>query len=88
MSRGELNQTFAKLVRQAGMEGRGARARPRPYDLRHAFAVRTLLDWHRAGADIDRRMPPGHSPGAGGIFSALSTRRIVEALTRWHLSCR
>jgi integrase/recombinase XerD len=57
MARGELNQTFAKLVRQAGMEGRGARARPRPYDLRHAFAVRTLLDWHQAGADIDRRMP-------------------------------
>jgi integrase len=38
MARGELNQTFAKLVRQAGMEGRGARARPRPYDLRHILS--------------------------------------------------
>jgi integrase/recombinase XerD len=57
MGRGELNQTFTKLIRQAGLEGRGARARPRPHDLRHAFAVRTLLDWHRAGEDIDRRMP-------------------------------
>jgi integrase len=57
MARGELNQTFTKLIREVGPEGRGARARPRPHDLRHAFAVRTLLDWYRAGEDIDRRMP-------------------------------
>ena len=30
---------------------------PRPHDLRHAFAVHTLLDWYRTGEDIDRRMP-------------------------------
>jgi integrase len=35
MARGELNQTFTKLVRQAGLDGRGARSRPRPHDLRH-----------------------------------------------------
>ena len=35
MGCGELNQTFIKLIRQAGLEGRGARARPRPHDLRH-----------------------------------------------------
>jgi integrase len=57
MGREELNTTFSKLVRQVGLEGRGARARPRPYDLRHALAVHTLLDWYRTGEDIDRRMP-------------------------------
>ncbi|MCA1678927.1 MAG: integrase, partial [Actinobacteria bacterium] len=45
------------LIKQVGLEGRGARCRPRPHDLRHTFAVRTLLDWHRAGEDVDRRMP-------------------------------
>ena len=35
-------QTFTQLIRQAGLDGRGTRARPRPYDLRHAFAVRTV----------------------------------------------
>lgn len=50
-------QTFRKLIQQAGMEGRGERVRPRPHDLRHTFAVRTLIDWYRAGEDIDRRMP-------------------------------
>ncbi len=49
--------TFTKLIGQIGLEGRGARARPRPHDLRHAFAVHTLLDWCEAGEDIDRRMP-------------------------------
>ena len=29
----------------------------RAHDLRHTFAVRTLLDWHQAGLDIDRRLP-------------------------------
>ena len=49
--------TFPKLIRQAGLEGRGERVRPCAHDLRHTFAVRTLLDWHRAGEDIDARLP-------------------------------
>jgi integrase/recombinase XerD len=57
VARHELNQTFTTLIREVGLDGRGARSRPRPYDLRHAFAVRTLLDWCEAGEDIDRRMP-------------------------------
>jgi integrase/recombinase XerD len=57
MGRGELSDTFPKLIREIGLEGRGARARPRAHDLRHALAVRTLIDWQHAGEDIDRRMP-------------------------------
>lgn len=57
VGRHELNQTFTALIRDVGLDGEGARARPRPYDLRHAFAVHTLLDWYKAGDDIDRRMP-------------------------------
>ncbi|MDT5059376.1 MAG: hypothetical protein QOF66_7742 [Mycobacterium sp.] len=57
MGREELNATFIRLVRQVGLEGAGSRARPRPYDLRHAFAVHTLIDWYRTGENVDRRMP-------------------------------
>jgi integrase/recombinase XerD len=57
VGRYELNQTFTTLIRQVGLDGEGARARPRPYDLRHAFAVRTLLGWVQAGEDVDRTMP-------------------------------
>ena len=38
-------------------EGSGYRARPRPHDLRHAFAVRTLLGWYRTGEEVDRKLP-------------------------------
>jgi len=35
-----------------GKHGRG----PRIHDLRHTFAVRTIMDWHRRGLDPDREM--------------------------------
>ena len=50
-------RTFPQLIRQIGLEGAGERVRPRPHDLRHAFAVHTLLDWHHAGEDVDRKLP-------------------------------
>jgi integrase/recombinase XerD len=52
-----FNGAFAKLIREIGLEGHGERARPRPHDVRHTFAVRTLIGWYQAGEDIDRRMP-------------------------------
>jgi integrase len=57
LTTGQFQQTFRQLIGVVGLEGRGERARPRPHDLRHTFAVRTLLDWHRAGVDIDARLP-------------------------------
>ena len=68
----ELNATFTKLVRQIGLEGRGARARPRPHDLRHAFAVHTLLDWYR-----DRR---GHRPADAAAVHVSRARRPGQHL--------
>lgn len=53
----EFNHYFAQLIGQIGLEGAGERVRPRPHDLRHTLAVHTLLDWIRAGEDVDRRMP-------------------------------
>ena len=52
-----VGQTFARLARQAGLAARSGDCRPRPHDLRHSFAVGTLLDWCRDGADIAARMP-------------------------------
>jgi len=49
--------TFPKLRRQAGLEERGERGRARAHDLRHSFAVRTLIDWHQAGENIDAKLP-------------------------------
>lgn len=52
-----VGQTFAKLARHAGLTARSGNCRPRPHDLRHSFAVATLLDWYRDGGEIAARMP-------------------------------
>ena len=57
LTRGAFNGTFAKLIGQIGLEGHGERVRPRPHDIRHRFAVQTLIDWYRDGEDIDSKMP-------------------------------
>lgn len=52
-----VGQTFAKLARRASLAGRSGASRPRPHDLRHTFAVNTLLDWYRDGGDVAARLP-------------------------------
>lgn len=49
--------TFARLARRAGLTPRSPSCRPRPHDLRHTFAIRTLLRWYRDGGNIDARLP-------------------------------
>ena len=84
--RQELNQTFAKLIREIGLEGRGRRARPRPHDLRHAFAVRTLIDFYRAGEDVDRKLPwlstyLGHVNPASSYWYLEAVPELLELIT-------
>lgn len=53
--------TFAKVSRQIGLraptEGQRHGRGPRLHDMRHRFAARTLIDWYRAGADVEREIP-------------------------------
>jgi integrase/recombinase XerD len=48
--------TFRQAVTAAGI-GAGTGIRPRIHDLRHSFAVRTLLGWHQAGLDAEALLP-------------------------------
>lgn len=57
LQRWVVHRTFPQLIRQVGLEGCGQRARPRPHDLRHAYAVHTLLDWYRDGQNVDAKLP-------------------------------
>lgn len=48
-------EIFAKLRHHAGLP-----SRPRPpriHDLRHSFAVRTLLHWYREGTNVEAKLP-------------------------------
>ncbi|WP_280944329.1 MULTISPECIES: tyrosine-type recombinase/integrase [Mesorhizobium] len=51
-----VQNTFQKLVCRVGIAPRSAGCRPQLHDLRHAFAVRTLLDAYRDGGDPGRRL--------------------------------
>ncbi|MGH7477907.1 MAG: tyrosine-type recombinase/integrase, partial [Longimicrobiales bacterium] len=48
--------TFRMLCERAGV-GAGETRPPRIHDLRHTFAVRTLLRWYREGLDVQARLP-------------------------------
>jgi integrase len=49
--------TMRTLFRQAGLKPAHGRVGPRPYDLRHAFAVDRLTRWYRQGVDLQARLP-------------------------------
>jgi site-specific recombinase XerD len=70
--------TFHALLDQAGLRQESTPHLPRIHDLRHAFAVRTLLRWYRDGGDLQPRLP------------LLSTYlgRIKPAATYWYLCPR
>lgn len=52
-----VHLTFQQLVRHAGLGSRSGSCRPRIHDLRHSFAVATLLEAYRAGDDVQARLP-------------------------------
>jgi integrase/recombinase XerD len=49
--------TFRRLFRLAGLKPKSGRIGPRPYDLRHAFAVHRLSRWYADGVDLHARLP-------------------------------
>lgn len=51
-----VHQVFRRLCDTAGI-GAQSVTRPRLHDLRHTFAVGTLLDWYRTGEDVEARLP-------------------------------
>ena len=88
-----FRDTFTKLRAVAGLDTR--RPLPRVHDLRHSFAVETLLEWHRTGVDVAARLPllgawMGHRHPASTYYYlqaapellALAAQRLPELGTR------
>ena|SRR2546426_6605890 len=71
-----VSSLFRKLAAIAGLQARSQRCRPRIHDLRHRFAVTTLVDWYQAGADVEARLP---------VLSAFMGHVDPKA-TYWYLS--
>lgn len=49
--------TFVKLSREISLRGPHDSHGPRLHDLRHTFAVKTLLRWYQTGVDVECHMP-------------------------------
>ena len=49
--------TFRRLLAEAGIAAPAGRRPPRLYDLRHRFAVSTLVRWYRDGVDVGEALP-------------------------------
>jgi integrase/recombinase XerD len=72
-----LDRMFWELSQQIGLRAQYGGHGPRLHDMRHRFAVETLLRWYRAGCDINRQM------------YVLSTYlgHTEPSRTYWYLSC-
>lgn len=70
-----VNPTFRQLVTAAGI-GANAPHPPRLHDLRHSFAIRTLLHWYRTEDNVQAKIP--------SLSTYLGHRE--PAHTYWYLS--
>jgi integrase len=48
---------FLALARKIGLRGSKGMPGPHLHDLRHTFAVNTMLAWYRSGVDVEAHMP-------------------------------
>jgi integrase len=53
----DFSELFRRLVATTGVGAGSASVRPRIHDLRHSFAVHTLVRWYRAGEDVAALLP-------------------------------
>jgi integrase/recombinase XerD len=76
-----VHHAFIEVTTAIGL--RTATVKPRVHDLRHSFAVRTLINWHRSGVDIDGRMPIlsnylGHVNPSGTYWYLSASPELME----------
>jgi integrase len=67
---------FLRVARRIGLRGPAGTKGPYLHDLRHTFAVNTLLHWYRLGTDVERHLPE--------LSTYLGHSRV--AYTYWYLS--
>lgn len=86
---GTISQTFHHLVPRLGLTVPAGTAPPRVHDLRHAFAVGTLLRWYREGVDPAARLFHlatflGHvNPSSTAVYLTITPELLAAANCRF-----
>jgi site-specific recombinase XerD len=89
ISEGSISQTFHALIPKLGLHLSPGMASPRAHDLRHAFAVGTLLRWYREGIDPNCRLINlstflGHvDPSSTAVYLTITEELLREADRRF-----
>jgi integrase/recombinase XerD len=87
-----VHLVFLRLLDRSGLADRTIPRRPRIHDLRHTFAVKTILGWYRAGVDVEARIPQlstylGHVNPSQTYWYLTATPellgRAAQRLERW-----
>jgi integrase len=78
LRRGSALSFFRQACAAAGIEGR-----PRIHDMRHGFAVTTLLEWYRSGEDVAAQMPAlsgylGHTSPEGTYWYISAVPELMQ----------
>lgn len=79
-----VHETFLRLVYSAGLGKR--RPRPTIHDLRHTFAIQTVLGWYRDDVDVEARLPMlstylGHVGPSSTYWYLTAVPELLEAAT-------
>lgn len=80
-----VQDTFMRLVYAAGLGHRRPR-RPTLHDLRHTFAVQTVIGWHRQHLDVESMLPLlstylGHVGPSSTYWYLTAVPELLEAAT-------
>jgi len=83
----EIGDDFRMLTRRIGLRAIGASHGPRIHDLRHRFAVATLVRWYRTGKDVAPLLPVlstylGHVFITGTYWYLTCTAELTEAAAK------
>jgi len=88
---GTISQTFHSLLPQLQLDVPAGVCAPRLHDLRHAFAVGTLLRWYRSGVDPNTRLIQlstflGHAdPASTAVYLTITEELLREADRRFRM---
>ena len=87
---GTISQTFHTLLPKLQLHIPPGVSPPRLYDLRHSFAVATLLRWYRQGIDPNCRLMHlatfmGHvDPNSTAVYLTITEELLSQAARRFH----
>jgi site-specific recombinase XerD len=94
LHRQQIGKIFRGLLPALGLNVPRGTSPPRLHDLRHSFAVRTLLRWYRAGIDPTQRLLHlstflGHvQPESTAVYLTVTSDLLAEAGHRFEVFAR